>query len=655
MKKILAVVCILVILGGVFFLVSQRSSQLDIEQVVPEGSLFYAHFSDMEDTFEKVKATQFWKTFVKINWEKALMADESNEKVLAEFLALKEKIEQVSNSKILKEVVSKEVAVSVYPYEKKLSSFQSLDEVFSNVVVVARVGAEVRAAEAMASMLKKWSNEIVFDSFDYEGTTVNTAELKKQNVKIRYLYLNDLIVLALSDKPVKAVIDVSLKNKASISEEEDYQKIKVRVQKSDENFMYANVTSFVSSLKGQLEPVDRIPGSDSSRQIEAVFKKFSGFKALGYSFIMDKIIEKNFVVMIDRQDLDPQLSAMYACNPVGKSIPEFVPAQILVYQWSNCNDFSFLWRQIKEEMSNMTEEDEKNALPMIIVNSIEESLNLDIEQDVIPSLGKQVGLYLSDIETSGLFPFPKLVAFLEVKDQAKVQKVMEALTNQQYILLQSEEYEGIPIKYVSVPIGMTVQPGYCFLDGSLLIASSRQLLKEAIDTQNGKGVPLLKDESLSVVDKGLSQENNGVLFVKVGEAVRKIKGIVDWSSNWLNLKAAHRDGSKQRLEDLRKDINFLEDDLVALKEENLMIEEEVLKIKIEEKEKDLDLARAKEKELLIILEQMEADTLEARKGKIYLDEIVYPLMEAFSSFKSCGVKTIFQDEFIEIFSYIKME
>ena len=70
MKKIFIIILVAVVIigaGAGFFL--WRGKALAIEDVLPQGALFYVKFSDVDNNFSAIKSTAFWQSLQTVRWD----------------------------------------------------------------------------------------------------------------------------------------------------------------------------------------------------------------------------------------------------------------------------------------------------------------------------------------------------------------------------------------------------------------------------------------------------------------------------------------------------------------------------------------------------------------------------------------------------------
>jgi len=365
---------------------------------------------------------------------------------------------------------------------------------------------------------------------------------------------------------------------------------------------------------------------------------------------------------MDPASLSPELSYLYTCHPVANKTLHFTPPGVLAYQWSSCLSLDEYWKQFKKELTREPPNpDGKTPSPMETVQQFETSIGLSIERDIIPAIGDEFGGYLADIQTEGMiFPIPKFLLFVEVKDKNKMDKILALLTKNPMVMLQQENYSGATINYFSSPVGGDeLQPGYAYLDDYLLIAINRQVLKSSIDAQHNGNNSLANDPSFKAIDKGLSDNNVNIFYLQMGLFANKVEDLLQWGNRWSESQQKNREaikaGKEQRLTIVKQDMAQLQQDLAKLEKDQeatserlstsgtqdpqaSATQEELTKTTdmIAAKKKDLETFEAERQELDGSIQDYDKSASDAEKREMFLQDFVHPVISGLSSVEAMG-------------------
>jgi hypothetical protein len=130
---------------------------------------------------------------------------------------------------------------------------------------------------------------------------------------------------------------------------------------------------------------------------------------------------------------------------------------------------------------------------MDMVFEMSKGMGIDIEQDVIGSLGKEITFY-SKLPEEGApaAMFPPFVLAIEIKDKPKLERVFATLgmiLQQQGLPIEEEEYMGVKLRTLNM---MFFQVSMALLPDQFLIAMSHDPIKDVV-TRYGKDVKGLVD------------------------------------------------------------------------------------------------------------------------------------------------------------------
>jgi hypothetical protein len=93
--------------------------------------------------------------------------------------------------------------------------------------------------------------------------------------------------------------------------------------------------------------------------------------------------------------------------------------------------------------------------------------------------------------------------------------------------MQAQNYKDIEVMSMAGASEGGLLPVYAIHDHYLFVASSMVMIKEIIDTiKDGHG--LEDDAGFQKINSNLLEENNSVGYIRVGELMHSVKGMVNW-------------------------------------------------------------------------------------------------------------------------------
>ena len=693
MKKILVIVLAVMVVAaaGIGFYFYQTSlNKLTMEEVLPQGALAYVRFSDIEKRWTEFKNTKLWRNILAIDtpmlMEKSGLTPKEIE--ASGYPTLKKILSDPNTNILFMKFFGREAALGLYPVEIKEFKPDPWQNVVSSLIMVVRLGPDMQVAETMSSLMKEFDPALQLTTEEYKNHKITLIEIPQKKIKVGYVRIKDLLIVGFSDQAAKMCIDVVSKEKASLREDPTFKRVQAKYLPSALTVAYANLELIISDIKELLLSINKdVKKEDQSsvdkqaqfkQEMDRAMAQAAGFIALGSSMTTASVETNKFDLIYDKDRLDSQMKKMYACAPQENKTIRFVPQNALGYQWSNCFDIRTQWETIQKELKNKKTEDAKGYSPQETIAALEKSLKLSIEGDILPAFGGEIGGYLSDITLTGVFPFPKLLLFVKIADRPAAERVLSSLSARPEIVWQKENYKDVQIQYTALPLGEDFQPGYCFLNDYLLLATSRQTLKESIDALNTSGTSLNSSVAFKNVNVGLTDKNNSVFFLKSDDLLNRVRKIIEWWVAKTKARAvqqqAFKEGMEQRLEDSKGDLKKEEgelkeleaslrssnDQLKSLQSQGLDVAEILTKIdhfekQIEAKKESIQKVKDNQTDIEDAIQSFKEEKVNPQLLELYVNQVVFPIVDGLSSYKAIGSKAVFTDEAIESTMYIKKE
>jgi hypothetical protein len=221
------------------------------------------------------------------------------------------------------------------------------------------------------------------------------------------------------------------------------------------------------------------------------------------------------------------------CNlqPVENKTLAMIPADILGYYWSNTFSMSTLWEMFSREMKDSAEEIQA------MEKNVQTATGMELQQ-LFAMFGSEAVFLVKDIATDGFIPLPNGALFLKIEKEDEFVKMLQPLLAKIDIPTKTEEYKGVKMISWEVSFHPSLQPVYALHKGYLILASTVDLVKKVIDSEDGAG--LVSDELFQQVNEGLKQgltkENNSVSFVRFSSLLHMLKELANWGGTMLSMQ-----------------------------------------------------------------------------------------------------------------------
>jgi hypothetical protein len=721
-KRAWAILAALVVFGMVAFFI-WRPKPVAIETVIPSGAIAFLRLDHVQEHLAGLRASGFWQGFSKVDVPKLLSHSEIDAKTINGYNAWRTQMVGIIDHPLFKQFFGREVAVAVYPAALKTADPLDWRGYFSGVLMATRIDRHAQAAEALASIWSQTSREGAIRQSRYKNSTITAVYFQKNNLTVYYTRVKDLLLFSLNENLVASTID-TIKHKAlSLNHNEDFLAAAKEFYSDPDGVFYIQAPKARQLVGEYLDKLiareDSIADEDedaadndvpSYEDIEDALDRLDGVRLAGASLSVGRPIRAKLGVLIDPSKMKPGTAAMYRCAPTDNATLEFVPKEAILYQWDNCFDFAGAYQALKasaaEEPGNEdTDEPVKQAAPFA---ELEKTWGFSIEKDLLPVLGHELGWFVEEVDVKGMFPVPKFVVFLKINDEKKAGDILKRIVTTPVTLVQKEDYNGVAIHFVSIPLFVSFKPSYAFINGYVLISSSDELIKASIDARTDAAKALREQSNYKDVSAKSSKAGNAVVYADVAQVSRQARLLLDWTNKWFLLKINQADAeektTRQKLATLKtaiqnkgEELKKAKDKLAALEQEQKQLQAAVdaNAVTAEAKDtlskagavapenkkpspslEDLNFKRSQvsaiqleidgigreigdlenqQPDLEDDLDDLEQQKTGAQNFRYYVDEVAVPLLDGLQALAGGYIHTTFKDDLIESEMFLKTE
>jgi hypothetical protein len=272
-----------------------------------------------------------------------------------------------------------------------------------------------------------------------------------------------------------------------------------------------------------------LTGSDDEdgRQLAGYLQ---GFKGMG-SVIFDRQDELHVTSRMnyDYDDLNDLVKKQYqAVSKENLSLGLLSP-ETLAYYWVSLVDKDY----VKGLLSATDDEQYKKADARV-----QRELGLSLDE-AIDAVGPQTGLVVNEIVNTGLFPLPKVVLFMQIRDHAVALKIVNRLrkdiAGRGFAAEQSEEVNGHTIYYWSILPGEATQPAIVLTDNMIYIANGKSTLAALVGRDSKPGALSTPMAELLGKDQvqNITTSNYTTLVMRPERLATEVKDAADWLAGML--------------------------------------------------------------------------------------------------------------------------
>jgi len=622
----IAVLAVAVLAIGIFlFLVYGK--KVAMQDVFPPQPVFYARLDHVAQNMTKAGGSSFWKNISAVDVAKVLVRNNvprSRVKRIEESLSA---IDAFIQNPWVRIIFGKEIAFGFYDDGEFLFAL--------------RLEPSVHAAEIISRFGAQWGDEVTTSRREHKGVAIITVDVKKKNVVFQYVRLGDVLVAAPGDSlMLDKVIDVYHKKAPGLGSDGNFAFIAGRSYPAGQGFFYVNARSLNGVLKQRAAAWE-------AQDLEEMSARTTGVESYGFSFLPGEVNRWKLIVGVDPALMNPDARKALSCPPSEQSPVKFVPAGVIAYQWGACYDFKQVWERLREQAQALPPSVEQQARQF--KHRLEKRWGVKFESDVLPLLGNEAGGYLTDVDTTGMFPYPRFLVFLKVKDRTKAEDLLSQLTRNPPVPVLEEDHSKVKIRYAPVPLGPNMDPGYCFIGDYLVFSSTRQLLKKSIDTTADASRSLGSDKTARAFGLSVSDRANAAAFVRLDVFAKRLRELLDWADRYMSSQVTAASVFKQESEAKKEAIARA----IAAKTVELTLAErkiedpsvapdavENLRQSVQALRDDIKTDTAQRDELDVLAAQYQAQAESAKLWMFNSRQVVVPTLKGLETLRALGVKMV---------------
>lgn len=677
MKKvyiiIAAIFAAVVVAGAAFFVFSKSKKAYAVEEVLAEGPMAYLYLSKLTERVERFAATKFWQDLKAIDYPSAAGTVGFAEQAQNVQKSLQTAFSS-ENVEFLKALFGQEVAVAIYSDDnfknlKTADPLQSITELASNLSFVTRLGPKMQAAESLSRFFAQFDKDLRTQTTSYQGQDIQLISSKDGKITIGYVRFGDLLIFGLGEKAARSAIDTVSGKKKALKSDAIYAERKKAALADADSLGFVRLETIYNLLREQINQLAGTQGPASTvrlQQLEEQFKQTQGIESVVFSSSSGDMINGKANLYFDPNRLHPDMRALYTCAPIENRSEKFVPWDAMFYQWGNCLDFTALYSQYKKEIDAQAQAVGKPPIFDQMIGAYENMLGLSVTKDILPALGKEFGMYLTDINATGNFPIPKLVAFVEITDEKKIVAIInQLLTLQPGLRFEEEQYNGTSIHYISIPIADQFKFGYTFIGNYFLLTSNTDILKDSLDAFNNPGKSVTINSAYQHLSTQAGKRLNSVFFLKFDSILQKVSALLDWSlratQQSLEQRQAFLTGSQKNLADLKTKETDLNAKISAQETQFATAQAaadpsaESIKTQIDALKQELAANRDRQANLQEMIKSYETKAPAPPVNEQMMTGVIKPLFKVFSNIKTLSSAMINREGSIESVTFFKME
>lgn len=532
-----------------------------IADIVPSDVIMFVSARDAKSTWNLIKTSNFWKKISALKVFSTVLQGVNLDNLSAQFQAN------------LGFDLSEGTILGLFGQDLSLALVGSKEGINSpQLLLFAQADPKADIQGKVASLIEKVKANVTVETVEYNGQKITRIRNPQiPGPEFNYAFVSDVLVLGIGidDSGVRKVVDLaSKKSSDSLSSNAEYKNaIGVLKLRGDlKGIIYMSMARIIELVKSLPTPEGTPAGFTAGlEQTLGAIKAIVGAASFDRGLLVKLFFIKNTEVA------SPEIMAAWNASPRPAESLNFLPEGSLLLTVSNSLDLAKLWDSWQANLG--TQNPEQAKIVMDALAAFEKDSGIVVKDQIISLLGDEICFAITNIDMSGLFPFPHVAILAKVKDEAKAQEVMKKILD--YTILKSapagvsattpatettstavatevtgtatpaeetapvpqmttaqEDYNGVKITSLEIQLPyQTLNPSYATVNGFLVIGVNKDSLKNIIDVVKGTKPSVAKGQEFKDVTVGFSPKTNQMAFLNFKRTIDIIVEITKWANN----------------------------------------------------------------------------------------------------------------------------
>ncbi|MFC2140622.1 DUF3352 domain-containing protein, partial [Candidatus Auribacterota bacterium] len=439
------------------------------------------------------------------------------------------------------------------------------------VTIISKIKDKKSLENNLALILKTGEKEGTIQKENYQNIEivfVKSSVPEQPNIGFAFLSDNKLsLVIGGSIQDNKDIIDRGVGAKESFADNQEFKKL------------------FKKSITGDGIFFINLSGINRLSSPEALNPFFAGgtdmVKAIGGVVSFAEGIELSLRIVPNKEKMSDDVLKLWMLRPNKANTLGYVPENTLFYTGTTAIDFKAFFESWKKNLAGQNNEAAKTFLTGL------ENLknqNVDIENGIIPNLGKEFALVCSGLSADGIFPEIELSFMISTKNKDVIKTQLEGIIksiegsfgggaaeeeagNLFKIETATQQYSGVDIIELKLPlVGAGFSPCYAFIDDFTVISTSVKGVKKLIDVSEGKVKSIKEDANYKTIANIITDKSNQLGYVNVQEVLSAAVSICEWIISFQRLSMPKGDTpeEKARREEIEQTEAILKENVIPL-------------------------------------------------------------------------------------------
>lgn len=528
MKKVLGILlCLVVVGGGVFYYLNTTptADQQHYAGYLPQNTVATVSLTNLNhlaDTFPNTALGHFLSKETMAQ----LMAEFGAEpRQVQEYEEFYDRVAAVMTNPAFRTVFGDDAIVALLPPDPDRLRENPAEELKRSLMIFATTGVS-GALETFAKLVM---------SEEVSSETVGELELTRVNLEedeVVYGYAeHGTVLLAYAPESIATCVAVS-RSGGTLLDQKFFAEAKAFWQPVPVETTFSRMFVNVPILKSLLE-------KSGEQEVELVSRYLQGI-AYGASvlYAQEDVLEVRSRAGYSLDQLNKVTKSLFTSLAEENTALNLLGANTLVYQWAS----SLNAEMIRETLEVADAEGYRQTQARV-----KKELGVSIEE-LLQAIGPQYGGVVNEIVNAGFFPVPKMVLFLEIRDQQLAEQILATLRRKvaQSGIAEEQHLEvgEATVYYWPVLPGEATQPAVVLTDGMLYFANGKASLVNLLEDsqERAKLSEAVASELGEELSSRLMASNYESFVMYPAQLAEEVGGMLDWLTGLL---AASRGTSLQ--------------------------------------------------------------------------------------------------------------
>ena len=495
----------------------------------PSGPMAWIHLKDLGKVIKQVNKSNFYKQAVEYKILDPSKPFPINLETKVKEKSIFSKISSHLEEKTLMDLLGQEIGLALYPSDKPGTN---------NYLFAAKISAITKIQEklqrAKDSLIGK---QATVSKSNYKEKTIISYENQEQKYSFHYVITKNHILGASSDALLKKGIDLmDGKGSDRFIHSEGFKSLFKASDLSRAGLLFMDMEKIFPTISSNVMSADKTP----TKAAADINKDLQSFKYLGLTFNIQKGLKIEGVLTINKEKAGRELLQTINMEPRKLKSLNFMPENVVIYG-ANIFEPSLFFEQFTKGFG-------KKAAKKTPGEFFGESTGVDLEKDIIPSIGNEFFFSVSAQDKTAPLQVPDITMGLEIKDREKIKNIFNKIRanlakSSKQKSIPGESYEGYDVNFLPISAPIPIQPTYSIVNNFLLFSVSQAGIRRAIDTLKGKIPPL--DKSKKYISANIPVKNNGMFFINASLLWDSLSEVITKAPAGLSLTSSEQSVEKR--------------------------------------------------------------------------------------------------------------